>query len=258
MGRYEVEADAVEFGGLPPVQLGDPAEPPPPEPAADSGGHEDRGVARESRQGGGVEVVVVVVADDDRVHAGQCLPGEAHGGDPGRGAEDPAGPDGVGEDGEPADAHHPTRVPRPGDGDGPRAHPGQRAGLVRQSRDVGEPVGPRPDRALAGEPGEGLQAGQGRGQPVGEGPGPAAPLVERAGLRERRGCQGRAKTDLDGAMDAGPPVSSGVVVGGVAEVVDSDCCVIEEAPIAERRHEGSSSVRVAGGRWRSLKVAGGR
>ncbi|MDX3646229.1 hypothetical protein, partial [Streptomyces sp. MB09-02B] len=29
----------------------------------------------------------------------------------------------------------------------------------------------------------------------------------------------------------------------VVEVVDSDCCVIEEAPVAERRHGGSSSLK---------------
>ncbi len=103
MGRDEVEPDPVQLGRLPPVQLGDPGEAAAVEPAAETGGHEHGGVAREPAQGGGVQVVVVVVADDDGVDAGQVAPRDADGCDPGRGAEDPAGPDRVGEHGEAAD-----------------------------------------------------------------------------------------------------------------------------------------------------------
>ncbi len=190
MGRYEVEADAVQFRRLPPVQLGDAGEAAAVEPAAESGRYQDRGVAREPAQGGGVQVVVVVVADDDRVDAGQGAPGDADGRDAGRGAEDAAGPDRVGEHGEPADPHHPAGVSRPGDGDGAGVHAGQRAGLVRQSGDVGEALGSGSDRPLAGESREGLETGQRCGQPVVEGARPHPALGGRPGLG-KRGDRGR-------------------------------------------------------------------
>lgn len=185
VGGHEVEADAAQFGRFPPVQLGDLGEPAAPEPAREARRYEHRCVAREPAQGRHVQVVVVVVADDDRVDARQRAPGHADGCDPGRGAEDLAGPDRVGEDGEPADADHPTRVPRPGDGDGVHARLRQRPRFERQRRDVGETVGPRSQRALAGEPREGPQPRQRRRQPVREGPRPDTLLAERTGLGER-------------------------------------------------------------------------
>ncbi len=186
MGRDEVEPDAVQLGRLPPVQLGDAGEAAAVEPAAESGGHQDRRVAREPAQRGGVEVVVVVVADEDGVDARHLAPGDADGGDPGRGAEDAAGPDGVGEHREAADAHHPAGVSGPGDGDGAGVRTGHRAGGAGQPGDVGEPGGPGSCRALAGEPGERLQTGQRCGQPVVEGPRPHPVLARRPGGGEWR------------------------------------------------------------------------
>lgn len=179
VGRHEVEADPVELRRFPPVELGDTGEAATAAPAAEPGGDEERGVSGQSAQGGGVEVVVVVVADDDGVHRRQVLPADADRGDPGRGPEDPPGPDGIGEDGQSAGTDDPAGVPGPGDGRAARRHGRKRFGGVREPVDAAQSFGVGPQGVLTGQPGHAHDTRERRGEPVREAPGPFPDLTER-------------------------------------------------------------------------------